>query len=312
MIKRFLAEQETVHHPASAPVQPVHPFQTSIPSTPLPMTPTPTPEKTIFVPFAAPLVNDRAAASFITPIPPVAHQSPTTPVSDDQLSGEAAEQTTAKDREASPPTKSRVVAILLILALVLAIYLIWNPPAPNERAAVITSSSSEKTVAQETPSTSKMEENAQTPQVVENATIQVYVVGAVHKPGVYTLPVDARVHQLLKAAGGPLPEANLVALNMAAKLLDGQEVYVTRVGEKPPSYIGGVPGPADESINQEKLVNINTASIEEMRERLHVSSQTAQSIIDYREVHGRYTAIEQLLEVVSASIYDKIKVLVTV
>ncbi len=52
------------------------------------------------------------------------------------------------------------------------------------------------------------------------------IVGAVRHPGVYTLPASARVYQLLQAAGGPLPNADLVALNMAAKLSDGQEVYV--------------------------------------------------------------------------------------
>jgi competence protein ComEA len=61
--------------------------------------------------------------------------------------------------------------------------------------------------------------------------IQAYIVGAVKNPGVYTLPAGARVYALLQAAGGPLPKANLVALNLAATLTDGEEVYVTLIGE---------------------------------------------------------------------------------
>jgi len=137
-------------------------------------------------------------------------------------------------------------------------------------------------------------------------------VGAVKHPGVYTLPVDARVYQLLQAAGGPLPNANLVALNMAAKLNDGQEVYVPVIGETPP-VTGGVPGPDTGSTAAGGgLININTASVDQMRQALHVSSKTAQKIIDYRLQHGPYTSVDQLQQVVSRSIYNKIKDLVTV
>jgi len=145
----------------------------------------------------------------------------------------------------------------------------------------------------------------------------VYVVGAVKHPGVYALPLDARVSDLLQAAGGPLPDANLVALNLAAKLSDGQEVYVITVGEIPPTYAGGVPGPGTGTASVGNtavgsLVNINTASVDEMRQSLHVSSTTAQNIVNYRTQHGPFTSIDQLLQVVSKTIYDKIKGLVTI
>ena len=145
--------------------------------------------------------------------------------------------------------------------------------------------------------------------------MQVYVVGAVKHPGVYTLAAGARVYQLVQAAGGPLPNANLVALNLAAKLSDGQEVYVTVVGEIPPTYMGGVPGPGtgnSGTTNSGQLVNINTASVDEMRQSLHLSSTTAQNIVNYRSQHGSFTSIDQLLQVVSKSIYDRIKNQITV
>ena len=55
----------------------------------------------------------------------------------------------------------------------------------------------------------------------------------------YILPTGARVYLLVQDAGGPLPNADLVALNLAAPLSDGEEVYVTRIGEKPPTYVLG-------------------------------------------------------------------------
>ncbi|MDQ6660809.1 MAG: helix-hairpin-helix domain-containing protein, partial [Chloroflexota bacterium] len=91
-----------------------------------------------------------------------------------------------------------------------------------------------------------------------------------------------------------------------------------QIGETPPTYQGGVPGPGSGSGNgnttgnNTALVNINTASSDEMRQQLHISSTTAQEIITYREQHGPYTSVDQLQLVVSQSIYNKIKDMVTV
>ncbi|HEY6541767.1 MAG TPA: ComEA family DNA-binding protein [Ktedonobacteraceae bacterium] len=144
--------------------------------------------------------------------------------------------------------------------------------------------------------------------------LHVYVIGSVRHPGVYTLPAGARVYQLLQSAGGALPQADLVSLNLAASLTDGQEVYVLAVGESPPTYLGGVPGPGANgtvtttSTQSGQIVNLNTATSDEMRSILHVSSVTAQKIISARP----FTSVDQLLQVVSRSIYDKIKNSVTV
>jgi len=194
-------------------------------------------------------------------------------------------------------TYIRAGAAAITIVLAIALYIIWRSPATP----------SSPSITQQT--LSSISSNSPTDT---SGMIQVYIVGAVKHPGVYTLPTDARVYQLLQAAGGPLPKANLVALNMAARLTDGQEVYVTVIGEVPPTYLGGVPGANPNTANSGTLVNINTASVEEMRQILHVSAATAQKIIDYRQQHGNYTSVDQLLQVVSRSIYDRIRKLVTV
>ena len=80
-----------------------------------------------------------------------------------------------------------------------------------------------------------------------------------------------------------------------------------------PHILGGVPGPgASGSATTGQLVNINTASADEMRQSLHISATTAQSIINYRQQNGSFTSIDQLQLVISKTIYTKIKGLITI
>jgi competence protein ComEA len=232
-------------------------------------------------------------------------------------SEENAEATPLFDLETFAPAKVPVtrkrmllrgVAAALCLLLAVAIYVAWH---------TITSASTAPTITQQnlsnTTSSTGTNDNTTSSSTTSN-TIQVYILGAVARPGVYTLSADARVYQLLQAAGGPLPNANLVALNLAAKLTDGQEIYVLKVGEVPPSNLNSS-NPGDSSTGTATsgpLLNINSATASEMQQTLHVSAATAQKIINYRTQHGPYTAVNQLLQVISQSIYNRIKNMVTV
>lgn len=218
--------------------------------------------------------------------------------------------TTGEPASSSPAIalrpRSRIVAIILICLLAGALYFVWHSPTTTPAGGT--------SIIQQNFSSSSQGTTSGGSSTSGTGTIQVYIVGAVKHPGVYTLAVGARVHDLLIAAGGPLPQANLVALNLVAKLSDGQEVYVTVQGEIPPSYVGGVPGTGTGAGNtgNTSCVNINTATADDMRQNLHVSSTTAQSIINHRLQQGNYTSVEQLSSVVSKTIYDKIKGLVCV
>src|SRR2546428_9906257 len=196
-----------------------------------------------------------------------------------------------------PSIKRRLqilIPIVILLLLVLVIYFVWKgSTAPNPLSS--NSSITQQNFGNSPASTSS---NTAATTSTDSGNIQVYIVGAVTHPGVYTLPAGAGVYELLQAAGGPLPKANLVALNLAAKLTDGQEVYVTLIGEVPPTYMGGVPGPGtgtNGTTATGQLVNINTATVDEMRQSLHISGTTAQAIINYRLQHGPYTNVNQLL-----------------
>ncbi len=236
-----------------------------------------------------------------------------TPTTPDQSSPSdfafPAEQATPPSSEAQKKARLRLVAIAIALVLAVTLYFVWHnsssttsPPMTTQQNFGSASSSS--------PQSSNRSTSTNT-----SGEIQVYIVGAVKHPGVYSLSADARVYQLLQAAGGPLPKANLVALNLAAKVTDGQEVYVTEVGETPPTYVGGVSGlgtGGNTTSQTGQLININSASADELRQNLHVSSTTAQAIVNFRLQHGLFTSVDQLAQVVSKSIYDKIKGQVTI
>lgn len=138
------------------------------------------------------------------------------------------------------------------------------------------------------------------PGVSPNAAIQAYVMGAVRTPGVYTLTQGARVHDLIAAAGGALPTADLTRVNLASAVGDGQSIYVPQVGEQVPLELGG-------------KIDINVATAVQLHDALNISLTTARRIVDYRANHGNFTAVSQLLLVpISKTIYDRIKDLVTV
>lgn len=276
----------TVYVPARGPVwqQQTYPL-TTIPATQNPMLPVP------------PITAIPSSIASVDPIAP-------TPLPDPLQ---------ALERIAQRKRLLRFIIPAIILVLAFVLYMVWH--LSFSPATPVTSSGSGSTLVTQQNFTGTSS-TATTGSTTSGATIQVYVVGAVKHPGVYTLATGARVFQLIQAAGGTLPQADLVALNLAAKLNDGQEVYVTKIGEIPPSYIGGVSAPSGTSATGSgqsgQLVNINTATADDLRLNLHVSSTTAQNIITYRVQHGNYTSVDQLLQAVSRSIYDKIKGMVSI
>jgi competence protein ComEA len=119
--------------------------------------------------------------------------------------------------------------------------------------------------------------------------------GAVVSPGLYKLAAGSRVADLLNAAGGPTPDADIDQLNLAMKVSDGDRVYVPRKGEAPPPAAGvgsGATGAAADA-----PVNLNTATLEQLDALPGVGPATAQAILDYRKQHGRFRSVQDLLQV---------------
>ena len=137
----------------------------------------------------------------------------------------------------------------------------------------------------------------------EPSEIIVSVIGEVAEPGLQTLEPGARVADALDAAQ-PLPGADTIALNHAQRLSDGQQLHILPSGAAPPPA-PGEPAPADgngisESGNSgsgASGVSLNNATAEELTELKGVGEVTAQAIVAYREEHGGFQDIEELLEV---------------
>ncbi|NLN87605.1 MAG: ComEA family DNA-binding protein [Syntrophomonadaceae bacterium] len=136
------------------------------------------------------------------------------------------------------------------------------------------------------------------PSQEEEANIQVYVIGAVVNPGVYRLPVEARVLEAVQMAQ-PLPEADLEKINLAQKMEDGAAIRVPREGEDPEVSEETIEatGTLGNSAQAGK-VNINKASVQELDDRLPgIGPALAQRIIDYRTRHGQFASVEELKQV---------------
>ncbi len=139
------------------------------------------------------------------------------------------------------------------------------------------------------------------PKASAAAEVYVDVDGAVVSPGVYRLKDGARVAQAIDAAGGLAPEADVTGLNRASKVTDGQKIHVPTVGEQQASIAeAGVDGGVSASSGAggaTGLVNINTASAEELQTLSGIGPSMAQSIIDERTKNGAFSSVDDLMRV---------------
>jgi competence protein ComEA len=136
------------------------------------------------------------------------------------------------------------------------------------------------------------------------ADVLVYVCGAVRSPGVVRVPAGARVADALALAGGPGARAELDGVNLAAKVVDGQQIMVPErgvvaaAGGSATSAAGGSAASAGGSVTAPGApVNINTASLEELDALSGVGPATAQKIIDYRTANGPFKAVDDIKNV---------------
>lgn len=145
--------------------------------------------------------------------------------------------------------------------------------------------------------------------------LYVHVGGAVHRPGLYEIADGSRIFDAVRAAGGATDRADLDSLNLASKVKDGDKVLVpARVepGADPPAG-GAAPG-AGGAPSAGGLINLNSATIEQLDSLPGVGPSTAQKIIDYRTQHGGFRSVDQLMEVpgIGPSKFAELKDKVTV
>ena len=204
----------------------------------------------------------------------------------------------------------KIIVICAVLGLTLSGFFLLKPTSQTsvketnlqtEVAAVSKDSSSEKEV--------KKEEKEESP---EQDLITVDVKGAVKSPGIYDLPVGSRVHDAVQKAGGLTEEADSKSLNLAQKVSDEALVYVPTKGEEAASQ--QVASGTTASTSKDKKVNLNKASLEELKQVKGLGGKRAQDIIDHREANGKFKSVDELKKVsgIGAKTIEKLKDYVTV
>ena len=203
----------------------------------------------------------------------------------------------------------KIIVICTSLGLVVGGFFLLKPAQQTpvketnlhaEVAAVSKDSVSEKEV--------RKEENEES---LEQNLITVDVKGAVKSPGIYDLPVGSRVNDAVQKAGGLTEQADSKSLNLAQKVSDETLVYVPTKGEEASQQSGSG---ATSSTSKEKKVNLNKASLEELKQVKGLGGKRAQDIIDHREANGKFKSVDELKKVsgIGDKTIEKLKDYVTV
>ena len=174
--------------------------------------------------------------------------------------------------------KGAVIAVVLLLLVAVGGLLPKKEEAVEETEVVVTTVLAEKTEVSTTQET----------------VIFVDIKGEVKKPGVYQMKAGDRVKDALDAAGGLTEEADSQKVNLAKRLEDQMVIVVPKVGEEAEEI------PAGETRNEatkEGKVNINTATVEELKTLKGVGEKKAEAIIEYRKKNGSFQTKEDLMKV---------------
>ncbi len=151
--------------------------------------------------------------------------------------------------------------------------------------------------------------NASSAKDKNDSLLTVYVTGEVKNPDVYKLPQDSIVKDAIQKAGGPNEDADLVAINLARKITDGEEIIVPKKGSSGTEQQGGT----SKGTNSGKI-NINTADINTLQKLPGIGEVKANAIIQYRKTNGAFKTIHDITRVsgIGEKTFEKIKDLITV
>ncbi|HWH25663.1 MAG TPA: ComEA family DNA-binding protein [Pseudolysinimonas sp.] len=144
------------------------------------------------------------------------------------------------------------------------------------------------------------------PASATGSRIFVHILGQVTRPGLYQLKSGDRGVDAVAAAGGFTDAADPASLNLARLLVDGEQIIVPALGEAPASGAGAV--------SADGIVDLNSADLTALETLPRIGPALAQRILDWREANGRFTAVEDLLNVtgIGDATFDGLKDLVRV
>jgi len=191
-----------------------------------------------------------------------------------------------------------VGALALPVAAVVVWWFVQLPPPPVEN--FIPTATTSPNINSELPSylpSDLLLDGADSQRGVESLRIAVHVVGAVQQPGVYHLAAGSRGDDAVRLAGGATAQADLKQVNLAAVLVDGQQLLIPRIGERIPnnSVPNNVPNTPRNGVPT--LIDINQATVADLDRLPGVGPSTAQAIVDHRTRNGPFASVDDLLAV---------------
>lgn len=202
--------------------------------------------------------------------------------------------------------KNIAIAILILICLILSFYLYGR-----NRSKVFKDEYMDNIFVEEneinTVNQNKVEEIKNNEMVSEKVNkIIVEIKGEVNKPDVYELSDGAIIRDLIEIAGGLTEEANIDKINRAQKLRTNELIIIPNKNDKDVSI--SVSGEVNIGNNLE-IININTASIDELQRINGIGEVKAKSIIEYREKNGGFKSIEEIKNVdgIGEKTFEKIK-----
>lgn len=220
--------------------------------------------------------------------------------------------TNSVDRMRSLANRHRLAVVVVIIALLTAI------------GTVIMVTSRQPT-AEAAPALPPAISAAPTTATPAPSTLVISVVGKVATPGLVTLTDGARVADAIRAAGGVAPGTDATSLNLARRLTDGEQIYVgvpipNGADIAPPSAADSSPVSAGKKGQKSAadagptaVVNLNTATTEELQTLPGIGPAMAQRILTWRTQHGHFDSINQLHDVggIGTARFAKLEKLVT-
>jgi competence protein ComEA len=193
---------------------------------------------------------------------------------------------------------AQLAVVAVVVAVGLAVTCWWlvrgsTHPA-TELAAAPAAGLAPVTPAAVTPAAAPAGAGSAPASTAAPATVTVDVAGKVRHPGIAVLDAGARVVDALAAAGGARPGVDLTGLNLARALVDGEQVVV---GVPAPSGVAAQAAPSDAPSGPVTLVDLNTATADQLDALPEIGPVTAASILAWRDEHGGFSSVDELLEV---------------
>lgn len=201
--------------------------------------------------------------------------------------------------------------LFIALALVTAGVIFTFVKGTDSDAGEITQSS-EETGSDDLSEESEGYDEEETDSADE--TVCVHVCGAVNDPGVYYLEAGSRVYEAVEMAGGLCDDAAAEYVNLAQVITDGEQIYIPTAEEAEEQSLEIGSSSSSSSDDESGLININTATSEQLQSLSGIGQAKAEAIIAYREENGDFSSISDITNVsgIGESTYEKIKDQITV